>query len=256
MNTTIPIIRTYWGNRNETKAEIPRLPVYINHLVYVWGKDNEEYLQNRGFKTFLVEESYPYFDSYNTQYGKKLVALDLALQKFEKVIMLDWDCYALRPLDENFYKLLDKNETLCPLYAQHKETVDSFKETFEGRLILDYNLEYFKVLEREFKKYNWDFKEGLASPNFGCLYTSNRNLGRDLIDITVKNKIEGCIEEHAMLLYANCSLEEYIDRYQPTYVQGVSDDRTDHYFKISKIQRKLNKYINNKIDMDIYFKHI
>jgi len=59
-----------------------------------------------------------------------------------------------------------------------------------------------------------------------------------------------------MLLYANCSLEEYIDRYQPTYVQGVSDDRTDHYFKISKIQRKLNKYINNKIDMDIYFKHI
>ena len=154
MNTTIPIIRTYWGNRNETKAEIPRLPVYINHLVYVWGKDNEEYLQNRGFKTFLVEESYPYFDSYNTQYGKKLVALDLALQKFEKVIMLDWDCYALRPLDENFYKLLGKNETLCPLYAQHKETVDSFKETFEGRLILDYNLEYFKVLESQLSGLN------------------------------------------------------------------------------------------------------
>mgnify|MGYP003670731484 FL=1 len=256
MNTTIPIIRTYWGNRNETRAEIPRLPVYGNHLVYVWGKENETFLKERGFNTFLVDNSLSYFDSYNTQYGKKLIALDLALQRYDEVLMLDWDCFILRPLDDTFYKMVNKNDTLCPLYAQHKDTVEAFKETFEGRLILDYNLEYFKVLEREFKKYSWNFKEGKISPNFGCVYTSNKNLGKDLIKLVLDNNIEGCIEEHAMFLYANCSLEEYIDKFQPNFVQGVSDDRTDHYFMISKIQKKLNTYIGSKTDMDLYIKHI
>jgi hypothetical protein len=59
-----------------------------------------------------------------------------------------------------------------------------------------------------------------------------------------------------MWIYANCTLTEYIERYQPRFVQGVSDDRTDHEFIISKVQRAINKYISESIDMNIYIKHI
>ena len=81
-------------------------------------------------------------------------------------------------------------------------------------------------------------------------------MGKELCDIVIKNKFKGCVDEIAMFIYSNCTLEEYVEKYLPKFVRGVSNDVNGTDYTISKVQRKLNNYIDTKIDMDIYLKHL
>jgi hypothetical protein len=254
---TIKIIRTYWGSNPKTIKELPPFPLFPKQeIVYVWGEENEKKLQSIGYETRLVhQDQYPYFNTYITQYGNKLISLILALEEFDEIIMLDWDCYMLRPWDEKFYTYLRSNPIQCPLYAQHQNTIESLDEAYFG-MELNKLGNFFKVMEDGFTEYSWKFEEGLISPNFGFFYTRDKSIGKKLLDITLENKLEGCIEEHAFQIYVNCSLDEYLATYQPLFVQGVSRDITDHNLMISTIQRKLNNYIDSKLPMDLYLKHI
>lgn len=255
MNTTVKIVRALWGEDGKTLKEVPIVPTIKNQIVYVWGKENNNELRRRGYDTILMDEVG--FDEPQKQYGRKLIALDLALKEFGEVMMIDWDCHILRPLDGKFYDYLLSKEIQCPLYAQHKHTSKALQEVFMGIGNFNEELEvYTKSMEEEFTKYSWVVGDALATPNFSFVYSRNKTLGEDLIQIAKENDLIGCIEEHAMWIYANCSVTEYIERYQPCFVQGVSDDRTDHEFIISKAQRGLNAFVSDRIQMDIYLKHI
>ena len=96
----------------------------------------------------------------------------------------------------------------------------------------------------------------LVSPNFGFVYSSDVTLGEKLTKIAVDNNIEGCVEEHATFLYADCTLEEYIKQYQPTCTYGVSNRALQNNSKVSKIQKKFNDYMDKQLNMDIYCEHI
>jgi hypothetical protein len=260
--SSIKIIRTYWGSNTKTINELPPFPIYpAQEVVYVWGIENEKRLKSIGYETRLVSNDplshpdYPYFSTYPTQYGNKLISLKLALEEFEEIIMLDWDCYILRPWDHQFYTYLNSKPIQCPLYTQHRDTVKSLDEAYSGEELGDVE-GFFQMVEVGFTKYSWKYEEGLVSPNFGFFYTRDKSIGDMLLDITFKNKLEGCIEEHAFQIYANCSLDEYLTTYQPLFVQGVSRDMTDHNLMVSNIQRKLNNYIDSKLPMDLYLKHI
>jgi hypothetical protein len=258
MNTTIKIVRAIWANAGSTHVfnEIPKTPTFNNQVVYVWGEDVERYIKQLGYETRLVKDN-RFAEKENTEYGRKLIALDLALKEFGEVLLLDWDCYILRPLEGKFYDYLLSKETQCPLYAQHVNTVDALYEVFGKNHEDKEKFKNFAEMMRiEFAKYSWKVDDYLVSPNFGFLYTRDVELGKKLLDIMHSHNLVGCIEEHAMWIYANCSLDEYLERYHPVFVQGVSDDRTDHDFMISKVQRALNKLISEKINMDLYLKHI
>lgn len=258
MNTTIKIIRVLWVNKEyeNTFNEVPIIPTYPNQIVYVWGEEINKHLLDLGYQTRLIQDN-TFNETSNTEYGRKLIALDLALQEFGEVLLLDWDCHILRPFDNNFYNYLQSKPIQCPLYTQHVDTTNALYEVF---IKDDETLKKFKPfaeeMERSFNKYSWKVEEGLVSPNFCCVYSRDKNFAKELIDISLKNDIKGCVEEHAMWIYSNCSLEEYLEKYQPLFVQGVSDDRTDHSFRISQVQRKLNSYIDSKLPMDLYLKHI
>jgi hypothetical protein len=255
MNTKVKVVRALWGDDGKTMKEVPVIPTIENQIVYVWGSANNDELIKRGYHTILMDEVG--FDEPRKQYGRKLIALDLALQEFGEVMMLDWDCHILRPLEDKFYEYLLSKEIQCPLYAQHKHTSKALQEIFMG--IGNYNellAVYTKSMEIEFTKYSWTVGDALATPNFSFVYSRNKELGSDLIKIAKDNDLIGCIEEHAMWIYSNCSVSEYIERYQPCFVQGVSDDRTDHEFIISKAQRALNSFVSSRIKMDLYLKVI
>jgi hypothetical protein len=183
-----------------------------------------------------------------------LIALKLALEEFKEVMMLDWDCYILRPLDAQFYEYLKNKPVQCPLYSQHTRVVPALLEAFPDPS--DKLNQFFLKMEEGFNKYSWELENGLVSPNFSMVYTRDIALGQVLLDIAIENKLEGCIEEHAFYIYSNCTLEEYLEKYQPYFVQGVSQDRTNHDLMISKVQSHLNNYIDSKLSMDIYLKHI
>lgn len=254
--STIKIIRTYWGSNSATNNELPPFAIYPKQeVVYVWEEESQIKFKELGYETRLVDKDlYSYFNTDNTQYGKKLIALKLALEEFEEVMMLDWDCYILRPLDHTFYEYLQSKPIQCPLYSQHSKVVEALLEAFPNPS--DKLNQFFLKMEHGFTKYNWELGEGFVSPNFGMFYTRDKTVGESLIRISIDNQLQGCIEEHAMLIYANCTLDEYLEKYQPLFVQGVSKDRTDHDLMISKVQTNLNNHIDSKLPMDLYLKHV
>jgi hypothetical protein len=255
MYTTVKIIRAVWGDSEKTRWEVPPFPIYSNQIVYVWGIDNEKWLKERGYETRLIEESkFIEYATFNGQFLRKLIALDLALQEFGEVILLDWDCYILRELDDNFYELLKEKPIQCPLYAHHIDVKKSCLEvdTFPSNDIRS----FIDLIDVTIKKYSWKHDGILVSPNFCFVYSRDIELGKKLIDITLENNIMGCIEEHAMFLYANCTVDEYIDRYQPKVVNGTSDTVTINDLMSERSRKQMNNYIANKIDLDIYLEHI
>lgn len=260
--STIKIIRTFFGDNHDSKKEISPFPTLpLDEIVYVWGEENQKYIIDKGFEIRPVSDDlYPYFNSYHTRYGRKLVALKLALEEFDEVIMLDWDCYLLRPLDNNFYKYLEDKPIQCPLYSHHINTAKSFIARKELQPVSDKQQEWWEVIEKELVKYNWKYKKDtLITPNFGFVYSRDKEFGNDLLDIALEYKLKGCIEEHAMFIYADCSFEEYLLLYQPLVVQGVTQDNDLSSFPINfagRVQQRFNKHMDTLLNMDLYLKHI
>jgi len=262
--SNIHIIRSLWGFRDHTYKEIPPMPLHSNEVVYVWGKENEAMLKKRGFETrYVEEETSPFaYDVLELIYERKLIALDLALKEFGEVIMLDWDCHILKPLDNNFLHELRKKPVQVPLYAQHEDCYNALYEAMPKNhptlndSISDKIENHLRIITKGFLKWNWKWEEGLISPNFSFVYSNDITLGKKLIDIAIRDKMEGCVEEHAMLVYADCSLDEYIEKHHPTCLFGVSNSILDTETKVGLIQSKFNNYINNKLKMKIYYEHI
>jgi hypothetical protein len=256
IDNKVKIIRVVWSYDTTEYTGFISTPTFKDELVYVWGEQNERILKEKGYKTYLVTEDIFYEES--KAYGKKLVALDLALKEFGEVILLDWDCLIDKPLDDQFYEYLKKKPIQCPIYAQYKNVKQGL---YEPIIIKDKNLKYFEpyaqIIEDGFNKYNWKFNDGLVSPNFSFVYSRDKLLGEKLINLAIEHNIIGCIEEHAMWLYANCYLEGYITKYHPKFVQGISDDRINPYYKVGKAQKQINDYVEERLKgIDIYFKHI
>lgn len=252
MNTDIKIIRAFWGVDLKTRIEIPPIPIFPNQIVYVWGIDNEEFLKSRGFKTRLVEE--PEYEIHNTNWLiRKLIVIDLALKEFGEMIFLDWDCYILRELDDTFYSYLKEKPIQCPLYTHYINPMKSFMEYNTNPT--DADIEYYNEIEKNLFKYSWKLDDMMIIPNFGFFYSRDVTIGESLLKIARDNDVRGVVDETSLFIYINCTLDEYIVQYLPKVVRGVAEEMTDTGFIISNVQKKLNKYIDTKVDMDIYLKH-
>lgn len=254
MRTRIKIVRAYWGDSEKLKREIPPVPIYDNQIVYVWGTENESFLKERGFDTRLVTDDDPCEINFTNFLIRKLIAIKLALIEFNEIIFLDWDCYILRELDDVFYEYLRDKPVQIPLYSHLTNPIIGINES-----CIDNTPEFFLFKESFnyfISKYSWKLSDMLVLPNFGFFYSREVSIGETLLNIAIENKLGGCVDEEAMFIYANCELEDYIDRYHPVFVNGVSDFMTSGGFKISEVQKKFNRYISEKIPTDIYLEHM
>ena len=197
-------------------------------------------------------------------YGKKLQALDIALKHWGEVLMLDWDCFISKPLDLIFRQLLNSKPIQVPLYAHYKEPMFALLSAIpDNHPILQTDENYSRIinelstLENQIPHYHWKWGEGLIIPNFGCVYSRDKNFGADLIKIVEENNIKGLVEEFAMWKYANCSMEEYIEQFQPNYVLGVADSKLiQQEFNIQIIQKQFNDYLKSQINFKPYLEHV
>ena len=269
MGTKITIIRALWGDSQRTLNEVFPFPILEEEIVCVWGSENESFLKKRGFNTILMNEisTDPQYSTIESQFYHKLESIKKAGEIYNEFIFLDWDCYLLRPLDDNFYKLLrEGNDIQVPTYAY-----DDVKYAGIPKLIMyPGNKRYKNTIpedlrqyiigqEIQLRKYSWKQDGLLISPNFCFFYTRRPNIGEELIQISKQNKVENCIEEHAMYLWANCSMDEFIKKYEPKVLQGTADEtRTlmhSYNYEVDPVIR-INKYISTLVDKTIYFKHI
>jgi hypothetical protein len=269
MKNKIVVIRALWGNSEASIKEVLPTPVFENEVVYVWGLDNKKLLDSRGFKTVLMNDEItdPKYSTRETQFYHKLLVIQRAGEMFDEFIFLDWDCYLLRPLDKYFYdSLRNGNDVQVPTYAY-----DDVKYAGMPKLIMFPANKRYKsgmteslrlyLLEQEIqlRKYSWKQGNLLVSPNFCFFYTRRSNIGSELLKVALDNNVRNCIEEHAMYLWANCSLDEYIKKYEPKVIQGISDETRTLLYKYDYKNDpviKINNYISKMVDKIIYLKHI
>ena len=271
INNKIPIIRALWGSVPRSKSEVFRKPIFANEIVVVWGQDNYEYLTKLGYQTVVADYGITdaRYSTIHSHFMHKLLAIQHASKIYDEFIFLDWDCYLLKPMDDNFYQeLRDGNEVQVPLYAYHNRPgigiIDVMthpaNERYDNKPSEDL-IEYIKSHEEQLRKYCWEYEDTLVTPNFSFFYTRLPKVCDELIEITLENNILNCIEEHAFFKWTNCTLDEYIERFEPTITYGTHPDTRTHmlrggYDVENDPVIKINKYIETKVNKNIYFKHI
>ena len=173
------IIRVLWGN--DINHEIPPCPLMDNEVVYVWGDENNQMMIDRGWETRPYHTSFLFEGKYNA-FGKKLLALKEAMDEFGEVLLLDWDCHLIKPLDKKFYNTLKTKPVQIPLYIQHKDTKDAILEILPPNQSIELQKE-LDILGKGFKKYGWEWEDGYVAPNFGFVYCRDKDFMNSLREV-------------------------------------------------------------------------
>ena len=119
MISDVKIIRTVYGSLDNTVfREMPSIPTISNQIVYVWGEENQDWLNDKGYETRLQNENdLPEYVTEISDFIRKLISLKKGLEEFGEVLHLDWDCRILKPFDETFYGYLNEKPIQCPIYS-------------------------------------------------------------------------------------------------------------------------------------------
>jgi hypothetical protein len=241
VTTDIKVIRALWGNFDFYKNEIPLSPTY-NETVYVWGTENLNKLNQLGYNTIFMGED---VHKPRHTFHLKLECLIKGQDDFDEIIFMDWDVKQIKELDDVFYKQLREKEFSMPTYSYPIEFLN---------LKLEY--EWAKCIIDDFKKYGWRYNEYIVIPNAGFIYSNKSKIPYELNRISKEKNISTLTEEFSMWNFANCSLIDYIAKYEPKCIYGRP---TDTLFELENIKNKseieLHTLINSLIDKNIYFIH-
>jgi hypothetical protein len=253
------IVRAFWGDMNPryTSQIIDSVDDKLNEIVYVWGKENYEFITSKGFMCILVSEE-PYDSSISNAHHfydyrnmhHKLVCIDTATKEFGEILFLDWDCRLIKDLDSNFYdKLKSGNSIQAPLYVYPKVCLD--------KLIIESNNDvmskFFDVLELNLVKYSYIWNDCYVIPNTGFVYCRDSNITNQLCKISEELKLETLVEEFALYHYISktYSLDDYITNVEPSLISGKSHGNV----LWDKYQETFNKYVSLTKLKDVYFVH-
>jgi len=254
----IKIIRALWGDSLYILNEIPKTPIFENEFVFVWGKANYDFVKKLGYEALLISETKTQgetYDSYLKHFGHKLQALKFADEIFGEYLFLDWDVTLVKKIDDAFYNTIrSKGKLQCPLYGYNQNyQSDTIQYHKSNNTLTDNLVEFIKVHMCQLDMYHWKYEDVKVLPCFCFLYSDNTNIGSDLLNIMNENGMLACIEEFAMQMYSNCSLDEYIEKYEPIVIRGKERDK--NLESMTEAIHKINNYINTKVDKNIYLAH-
>ncbi len=261
----IKVIRTLWGGVQKIWEEIPESPTFDDELVCVWGEENEKKLIERGYKT--VRMSYtitdPEFSTIYDHFAHKLDALRYADKAYGEYLFLDWDTIFIKDPDQKFWDLVRSKPLQCPLYGYpsdyEKKILEHIKNNPQKEWIRNLDpttYSWVSVQNRLLEKYNWPMEDLQLLPNFCFFYSRFTNCASSLFEIYKRGEIKTCIEEFSMFVYSDCSLDDFIERYEPYVIRGRENDCYHFDLEEDDTMRRVNDYIGEKIEKTIYLKHI
>jgi hypothetical protein len=260
----IKIIRCLWGKRDHQFFE-KNLQSYHdecvlakenddkygvdNQMVIVWDKENMNFIEKLGYPYHYMGESNPF--SLNLNFLHKILALEKAMEMYDEILFLDWDCFAQKQLDDNFVNLLrSRSEIQMPLYFYPGEMLKEFYRI--NPKVNDYHHYYNMLFYHMIRNGKWYFEDGIVVPNAGFIYCRNKKFFKDLLNIQKVHGIISNIEEVCAMLYFNDfinSTDEYLEKIEPLVCLGKDD------LEMRGKQILLNEYSTKKLNKDIYFIH-
>lgn len=253
------IVRALWGNSEYIRSEIPKIPLFgEKEIVFVWGKENKELLDKYGYKSLLVKDTQtdPKYSSHLLHFAHKLKAIQLAEGFLDEFLFLDWDISLAKEIDDTFYeKIRLGNNIQVPLYGYNNDYKEEVKKSLISKNILSLKVNDF--LSHQFlnlERYHWRLNDLKVVPCFCFLYVRGKfDLGKKLLNIMDEQGVVACIEEFTFQIYCNCSLEEYINKYEPLVLRGKETDK--NLRGMAEAIKKINHYISDKVKKDIYLYH-
>ena len=255
-------IRSFWGDLNNFnqrhKMEIVEVSKSknLNEVVFVWGLDNYKFIKSLGFNCELVSNQSTqygedYLDNSDSYMLHKLVAIKMGINLFNEVIFLDWDCQQLKPIDEEFYRLIkERNSNIqMPLYIYPKNYSEIVINQWKD--IPTKEREYVLKQQHYLEKYNYGWGNNFVTPNAGFIYCSNGGVINELIEINNTQKIGIASEEMSFVVYSKRYCDSVID-YIKTFEPMVCDAKLEDHFN----QKELNDFISQIMKKNLYFQHI
>lgn len=243
----VRIVRAFWGT---DFSEVPKKPQF-NELVYVFGKENQAKFEKMGYETEIISLDPFGGEAEINKFLNKLKVIYRACQDFKRFILLDWDMKLIKPLDDAFYESLIDKRILMPTYSYPIEYL-KLKNKLDGHAAM-----WTNNLIPLIKKWSWRLGNELIIPNAGFIYVNESTFGKDLFKIVEDKGINANVEELAFFLYTNCSLDEYIEEYEPAVCFGRP---IDNRFILGNIDRRaetnLHNHIKSLIEKDEYFLHL
>lgn len=279
IDNPIHIVRALWGSSKKVLDEIPKIPLFKNETVFVWGLENKEYLKSLGYIPVLVKDNvakitnlrelhpddakgvleehlhtYTGDHRYSTpklHFAHKLEALRLADNMFGEYLFLDWDIDIIKPLDSLFFDHIKRRGSFqVPLYAYHE---DWLREAEQKENLDKDTQEFVRTHNQLLNKYSWKLNNLRICPNACFIYSNNQKIGTKLLDIFNDYNLEICIEEFATYLFTNCSLEEYIDRYLPIVLNGRETEPLSE--GMNQAIKDVNKFTDTLVKKQLYLHH-
>lgn len=257
------IVRTFWGDLHSmgtryTDQIKEALQDNLGEIVYVWGRENYNYISQLGYECKLIsEEPYDYSIASNHTFWDykslihKLKCIDIAVKEYGEIIFIDWDCQKLRSLDSDFYQTLSNgNEFQVPLYVYPKHALGwlvekTKQETTNG---------FFIKLTEMMQLHSYEFGTNYVIPNTGFIYCRNSEVTERLLELCDIHNLESVPDEFAVMCYAKelgYNLDSYIQNIEPKAIAGKLHSEE---WWINE-QAMLDSYIRSKIDKNLYFKH-
>jgi hypothetical protein len=260
------VIRGLWGSQKHVLEEVQSFPIFDDEIVYVWGKENQKMLDYRGFSTVSMgkDTTKPEFSTIHDHFAHKLEIFCRASEEWGEFLYLDWDVKIVKPIDKDFWSLIRKGQPIqCPVYGYPSEYERKIHEHLRDNpqkkwvQELDPNTyEWVRLQNQLLEKYHWSFQDLQLVPNACFFYSRDSDVSDRLMEIYRKGEIKTCIEEFCMFIYSNCSLEDYIFKYEPLVIRGREDDCYHFDLEEDDTLRRINSYVDTKINKNIYLKHL
>jgi hypothetical protein len=260
----IKVIRALWGDNKTLWEEVPSSPEW-DEIVYVWGEENERKLQVMGYQTKLMcpTQTEPKYSTIYDHFAHKLDTYAAAEEDWGEFLFLDWDVKIVKEIDDRFWDLVRTKPLQCPIYAYPKEYERKIWEHVGSNpqkkwvQELDPNLkDWIRVQNEQLEIYNWNWEGLQAVPNVCFFYSRRSGVPEKLKMIYETLGVKTCIEEFAVWIWANCSLDDFIAEYEPFVIRGREDNHCHFDLAEEETMKRINTYVSTKIEKEIYLKHL
>jgi len=189
----------------------------VSHFItYVFGEDNLKKLNSQGVDNCVLLTKEPFaFDLVENQYRNKLQVWKQAMEDFDEIVFLDWDCRPNKRLPIDYWKKFEEKESFQACLGIYKQT-----------------------------KCYWRKEDRRKVPNAGYCYIRDKTIPDKIIKAWEENTNKVSCEP-AIALYLDqlhggwIGIEKYWELYDPEscrlrsqqefYKDRVKDNCFEHY---------------------------
>lgn len=205
----------------------------LKHYVYVFGRWNKEFIRQWYFEPRQISRKSNVWDMKTELYRHKLEVLRVAMEDFDEIVYLDWDCVPQKQITDEIWDILGKKESFqanLQLYKTKKclWRKGDQRKTCNGGFIYIRDKKIPDLLIK-----NWEsFK----------MWTEDQKVKRQERDLELRQREKSLIydDEPSMSMYVDDVMGGWkgMDDYWSNYEPDVCNLKTKSAFSSEKLNSK------------------